>query len=82
MVDSGTGEYVRGCSVKFSGSDSISDSSGSGSGSGIVGSGAFSRSETYWKAGRVARIAGVMILGSDGNSLVVELVAERTDGRE
>lgn len=48
----------------------------------MVGSGALSRSETYWKTGRVARIAGVMILGSDGKSLVVELVAETTDGRE
>lgn len=81
-LDCGTGEYVRGCNVKISGSDSISSSSGSVSGSGMVGSEALSRSETYWKAGRVARIAGVMILGSDGKSLVVELVAETTDGRE
>ena len=37
-----------------------------------------SRSETYRKAGRAARMAGVIILGSDGRFLATD-VAEFTD---
>jgi hypothetical protein len=68
--------------VNISGSASILNSSDFSSGSGVVGTEALSRSETYWKAGRVARMAGVMIFGSDGRSLAVELMEETTDGRE
>jgi len=71
----GAGLYVCGLRMRSgSGSTSSGSSSGSGlascSGSGegedSAGLGVRSRSCTSWKAGRVARIAGVMRFGSEG----------------
>lgn len=75
----GPGVYVLGARIKGTGSDS---SSGSGSGEGeggcrCSGSGLRSRSWTSWKAGRVARIAGVIIFGSWGRVLSIDFRISR-----
>jgi hypothetical protein len=54
-----------------SGSDSTTASNSAGKPYSSL-SGVRSRSLTIWKAGRAARIAGVMGLGSEGSSLAID----------
>lgn len=75
----GGGVYVRGCRVRYCGG-----SWNSGSESEESGSGDFSRSGTILKAGRVVRMAGVIMVGSEGGSFVIEIIEgrERFEGPE
>lgn len=65
----GTGVYVCGLSVNSGSSSSCSSSEEYRPESG---SGVRSRSWTNWKAGRVARMAGVIILGSEGRLFSID----------